>query len=117
GRRGAAHSRRRRKRVRRRAARLGGDGERLLVDADQARAPRGARAVSSTRRNTAGRADSPVYFIGEQPYWTVVGADAADAEALVGEDGNVEPFKGGEAIEPFFIVKDKRLTEAGVGRQ
>ncbi|HYU25533.1 MAG TPA: hypothetical protein VEO74_10040, partial [Thermoanaerobaculia bacterium] len=62
----------------------------------------------------ARRGDYPRYLIGEQPYWTVVGADGADAEALVGEDGNVEPFKGGESIEPFLIVRGKRLTWADV---
>ncbi|HEV2718895.1 MAG TPA: hypothetical protein VG323_02665, partial [Thermoanaerobaculia bacterium] len=62
----------------------------------------------------ARRGDYPRYLIGEQPYWTVVGADGADAEALVGEDGNVEPFKGGDSIEPFLIVGGKRLTWADV---
>ena len=62
----------------------------------------------------ARRGDYPRYLAGEQPYWTVVGADGADAEALVGEDGNVEPFKGGESIEPFLIVRGKRLTWADV---
>jgi hypothetical protein len=62
----------------------------------------------------ARRGEYPRYLIGEQSYWTVVGADGADAEALVGEDGNVEPFKGGESIEPFLIVNGKRLTWADV---
>ncbi len=62
----------------------------------------------------ARRGDYPRYLVGEQPYWTVVGADGADAEALVGEDGNVEPFKGGESIEPFLLVGGKRLTWADV---
>ena len=62
----------------------------------------------------ARRGDYPRYLIGEQPYWTVVGADSAEAEVLVGEDGNVEPFKGGESIEPFLLVDGKRLTWADV---
>jgi hypothetical protein len=45
----------------------------------------------------------PRYLAGQQPYWTVVGADGAEGEALVGEDGNVEPFKGGFSIEPFLF--------------
>jgi len=56
----------------------------------------------------------PRYFLGEQSYWTVVGADGAENEALVGEDGNVEPFKGGDSVEPFLIVDGKRLTWADV---
>jgi len=45
---------------------------------------------------------------------TVIGADGAENEALIGEDGNVEPFKGGDSIEPFLWVHGKRLTWADV---
>ena len=62
----------------------------------------------------AKRGDYPRYFAGEQSYWTVIGADGAENEALVGEDGAVEPFKSGESIEPFLIVDGKRLTWADV---
>jgi hypothetical protein len=61
---------------------------------------------------SACRGEYPRYLIGEQPYWTVVGADGAEEEALVGEDGNVEPFKGGFSIEPFLLVSGKRLSWA-----
>jgi hypothetical protein len=62
----------------------------------------------------AKRGDYPRYLLGEQSYWTIVGADGAKNEALVGEDGNVEPFKGGWSIEPFLRVRGKRLTWADV---
>jgi len=62
----------------------------------------------------APRGAYPRYFLGEQSYWTVIGADGADNEALIGEDGNVEPFKGGESIEPLLVVNGKRLTWADV---
>ncbi len=62
----------------------------------------------------APRGEYPRYLIGEQPYWTIVGADGAKNEALVGEDGNVEPFKGGWSIEPFLSAGGKRLTWADV---
>jgi len=62
----------------------------------------------------AKRGEYPRYFLGEQSYWTVIGADGADNEALVSEDGAVEPFKSGESIEPFLITDSKRLTWAGV---
>jgi len=62
----------------------------------------------------AKRGDYPRYLIGEQPYWTVIGADGAENEALIGEDGNVEPFKSGDSIEPFLHVNGKRLTWADV---
>jgi len=62
----------------------------------------------------ARRGDYPRYFLGEQSYWTVVGADGAEEEALVGEDGNVEPFKGGFSLEPFLLLHGRRLTWADV---
>lgn len=62
----------------------------------------------------ARRGDYPRYLLGEQSYWTVVGADGAEHEALVSEDGAVEPFKSGQSIEPFLHVHGKRLTWADV---
>ncbi|HVT58501.1 MAG TPA: discoidin domain-containing protein [Thermoanaerobaculia bacterium] len=52
----------------------------------------------------APRGDYPRYLAGEQPYWTVVGADGGQAKALVGEDGNVEPYQAGFSIEPFVVA-------------
>ncbi len=60
----------------------------------------------------APRGRYPRYLIGEQPYWTIVGADRAEPEALIGEDGNVEPFKGGFSIEPFLVVDGTLVTWA-----
>ncbi|HWW62843.1 MAG TPA: hypothetical protein VN181_15825, partial [Thermoanaerobaculia bacterium] len=56
----------------------------------------------------------PRYFLGEQTYWTVIGADGAEHEALVGEDGAVEPFKGGDSIEPFLEIDGRTVTWADV---
>jgi hypothetical protein len=58
----------------------------------------------------APRGDYPRYLAGEQPYWTVIGADGAENEALVGEDGNVEPFKAGFSIEPFLLIDGRAVT-------
>ena len=73
-----------------------------------------ANDFASIVARDAPRGAYPRYLIGEQPYWTIVGADGAEEEALVGEDGNVEPFKSGESIEPFLWVNGKRLTWADV---
>jgi hypothetical protein len=54
--------------------------------------------------------DYPRYLIGQQSYWTVVGADGAGAVALFGEDGAVEPFKSGFSIEPFLDVGGSLAT-------
>jgi hypothetical protein len=62
----------------------------------------------------AKRGKYPRYLLGEQSYWTVLGADGAEPEALISEDGAVEPFKGGCSIEPSLIVGGQRLTWADV---
>jgi F5/8 type C domain len=60
-----------------------------------------ARVAERSRRG-----DYPRYLAGEQPYWTIVGADRGEEEALAGEDGSVEPFKRGFSIEPFLRAGD-----------
>jgi hypothetical protein len=62
----------------------------------------------------AKRGEYPRYFLGEQSYWTVIGSDGGEQKVLVGEDGNVEPFKGGFSLEPFLIIDGKRITWADV---
>lgn len=47
------------------------------------------------------RGTYPRAFVGEQVYWTVVGADGAKEEGLLSEDGAFEVAKGGFSIEPF----------------
>ncbi len=58
----------------------------------------------------------PKYFYGEQTYWTVVGADADDKEALLNEEGMLEVERGGFSIEPFLWVGDGLVTWSDVER-
>ncbi|QGZ41704.1 F5/8 type C domain-containing protein [Pseudoduganella flava] len=52
----------------------------------------------------------PRGFSGQQPYWTLVGIDGgARHSALIGEDGALEPARGGYAVEPF-VLADGRLS-------
>jgi len=53
---------------------------------------------------TAPRGAYPRAFLGEQPYWTILGDDPGNEESLFDEDGRIEPWKGGPSIEPFFVV-------------
>ncbi len=46
----------------------------------------------------------PKYFYGRQTYWTVVGVDGDDREALLNEEGMLEVDKGGFSIEPFLFT-------------
>jgi hypothetical protein len=62
----------------------------------------------------APRGAYPRYFLGEQSYWTVIGAAGGAHKVLVGEDANVEPWKGGFSLEPVLVVGGKRLTWADV---
>lgn len=66
------------------------------------------------RSDDARRGDYPRYLIGEQAYWTIAGADGGQEEALVGEDGAVEPFKSGFSIEPFIHANGRLLSWADV---
>lgn len=63
---------------------------------------------------TAPRGDYPRAFTDSvQTYWTVIGAPAAEREALVGEDGRIEVGKGMFSLEPFLYVGDSLVTWAG----
>ncbi|GGY58871.1 discoidin domain-containing protein [Pseudoduganella albidiflava] len=47
----------------------------------------------------------PRGFSGQQPYWTLVGVDGgARHSALLGEDGAIEPARGGPSLEPFVLA-------------
>ncbi len=48
----------------------------------------------------------PRGFIGEQPYWTLVGVDGGREQGLIGEDGAIELRRGAPSIVPFVQVAD-----------
>lgn len=50
----------------------------------------------------------PRAMVGEQSYWTIVAGDGDGLQALLSEDGAVEPWAGGPSVEPFLRV-DGRL--------
>ncbi len=50
----------------------------------------------------APRGDFPRCFIGEQPYWTLLGVDGGPDTGLLGEDGALEPHSGAASVEPFL---------------
>ena len=54
----------------------------------------------------------PKYLGGKQSYWTVVGVDGDDAEALINEQGAIEPHAGGFSLEPFLRVNGRLVTWA-----
>lgn len=68
------------------------------------------RAVADESR----RGLYPRGFVGEQPYWTLVGVDGGGESGLMGEDGAVELRRGGPSIEPFVIDNGRLTTWADV---
>lgn len=52
----------------------------------------------------------PRAFAGQRPAWTVVGVDGAPEEALLSEDGALEPGLGAFSLEPFLRVGDRLVT-------
>ena len=56
----------------------------------------------------------PRGFVGEQPYWTLVGVDGGGESGLMGEDGAIELRRGGPSIEPFVLDNGRLVTWADV---
>ncbi len=55
------------------------------------------------------RGSLPRAYVGEQPYWTLLGLDGGQEQALISEDGALEPAKGSFSIEPFIRLDGKLL--------
>ncbi len=51
----------------------------------------------------------PRYLRGEATYWTVIGVEGDEHEALLDADGMLEVAKGGFSIEPFLVTGGKTL--------
>jgi len=62
----------------------------------------------------APRGTYPRSFSGEQSYWTVAGVDGDTENALVGEDGSVEPARGSFSVEPFLFFDGQLLRWSDV---
>jgi hypothetical protein len=58
----------------------------------------------------------PKYLTGEQTYWTVLGVDGDEKEALLNEEGMLELDRGGFSIEPFLWLDDRLVTWNDVER-
>jgi hypothetical protein len=62
----------------------------------------------------AARGTYPRSFSGEQSYWTVAGVDGDTENALVGEDGAVEPARGAFSVEPLLFFDGRLLRWSDV---
>ncbi|MGF1545821.1 MAG: discoidin domain-containing protein [Thiotrichales bacterium] len=58
------------------------------------------------------RGSYPRYLLGEQTYWTVVGVDGDNAEAMINEEGMVEVDREQFSLEPF-VYADGALIDWG----
>lgn len=52
----------------------------------------------------------PKYVYGKQTYWTVIGVNWDDKEALMNEEGMLEVDRGGFSLEPFLILDGQLIT-------
>lgn len=52
----------------------------------------------------APRGQWPRAYLGEQPYWTVVGVDGGARSGLLSEDGALELWPGGPSLEPAVAL-------------
>lgn len=68
------------------------------------------RAVAQESR----RGLYPRGFVGEQPYWTLVGVDGGGESGLISEDGAIELRRAGPSIEPFVLDNGRLVTWADV---
>ena len=59
---------------------------------------------------TARRGDYPRAYIGEQPYWTVLGIDGGRVQGLLSEDGALEWAPQSPSVEPFLVEDGKVVT-------
>ncbi|MCK5306444.1 MAG: discoidin domain-containing protein [Candidatus Omnitrophica bacterium] len=56
----------------------------------------------------------PRWFSKQQTYWTYVGVEGDENEALLSEDGIIEPHKRGFTLEPFLYLDNPRtITTTG----
>ncbi|HEU4520616.1 MAG TPA: discoidin domain-containing protein, partial [Thermoanaerobaculia bacterium] len=54
----------------------------------------------------------PKYLLGQQSYWTIIGAPADTREALISEDGTIDIDPIRFSVEPFLETPDRLLTWA-----
>ncbi|WP_339914174.1 discoidin domain-containing protein [uncultured Brevundimonas sp.] len=73
-----------------------------------------ATAFVTTVAGESRRGLYPRGFVGEQPYWTLVGVDGGGESGLIGEDGAIELRRGGPSIEPFVLDNGRLVTWADV---
>jgi hypothetical protein len=71
-------------------------------------------AFISALAGEAPRGHYPRGFRGEQPYWTLVGADGSAESGLLSEDGALEVGAGGFSIEPFVLLGEQLTSWADV---
>jgi hypothetical protein len=58
------------------------------------------------------RGHYPKYLTRQQSYWTVIGLNGGDEEALINEEGAVEVGSSAFAVEPFLFANDRLITWA-----
>lgn len=71
-------------------------------------------AFLSALAREAPRGRYPRAYVGQQPYWTLVGVDGGADSGLLSEDGALELGRGLFSVEPFVRVGSELVTWADV---
>jgi hypothetical protein len=90
-------------------------GRGVKLDALRIAAPEfgeSANAMMAVIGKDSPRGRYPRWSVGEQQYWTVVGAAGDDQEALLSVDGSAEVGKGAFTLEPFILQDGRLITWA-----
>ncbi|MDD2236588.1 MAG: hypothetical protein PHG65_05225, partial [Kiritimatiellae bacterium] len=66
------------------------------------------------KTNTPDRGYTPRWLLDQQAYWTLVGIKHDDQEALICEDGSIEPLKRGPSVLPVVSLHDALITRNNV---
>lgn len=83
----------------------------LIKGPDEAATP---ERLYEVRAEESPKGYYPRWLSKEQVYWTVVGVADDEKEALLSEDGDIEPEKNGFSISPFLYTQGKLITREKV---
>lgn len=66
-----------------------------------------ANAMLQVMANESPLGHYPRGFSAQQTYWTVLGVPGGTTQALLSEDGAVEPYRGAFSVEPLLLRRDQ----------
>lgn len=65
-----------------------------------------ANAMLQVLASESPKGHYPRGFSAQQTYWTVLGVPGGSTQALLSEDGAIEPYRGAFSVEPVLLIRD-----------